>query len=339
MREKGARPDQKVAEIAGRQHGIVAASQLIAAGLSTSAISRRVTSGRLHRVHRGVYAVGHISSSLQQAWMAAVLAYGRCAGGGGEHESRSWGVGEAAEDPAAAVAAGEAITILDYWGAALSHRSAAQLWELLPARDGPIDVSVPGTGGKKRRKGVRLHRSLTLLPVAVTLRSGIPVSTPARTIADLRRSVAAPGKRGLIPPKELRRAIRQADVLGLPLGDDEKRDRTRSDLERDFLRLCRRHRLFAPEVNVRIGPHLVDFLWRDRRLVVETDGYASHRGRAAFQDDRGRDLDLRARGFEVIRLAEKQLDDEPRRVAEVVCAALRVGPDGHGSENRGESGE
>ena len=78
---------------------------------------------------------------------------------------------------------------------------------------------------------------------------------------------------------------------------------------------------------MRVGPHLVDFLWRDANLVVETDGYIAHRGRAAFEDDRGRALDLRARGFDVIHLAEKQVGDEPGRVVEVIGAALRVGAD------------
>jgi very-short-patch-repair endonuclease len=78
---------------------------------------------------------------------------------------------------------------------------------------------------------------------------------------------------------------------------------------------------------VRVGSHLVDFYWRDWNVVVETDGYAAHRGRVAFEDDRGRDLDLRARGIEVIRLTEKQVYEEPRRVAEVVGAALRVRAD------------
>lgn len=219
-------------------------------------------------------------------------------------------------------------TILDFWGAALSHRSAAELWELLPARDGVVDVSVPNRGGRRTRKGIRLHRSLTLLPVAVTLRRGIPVTTPLRTIADLRRVVSKSGRPGLLSSRELRHAIRQASVIGLPLGDDERRDRTRSDLERDFLRLCDRHDVPAPEVNVRVGPHLVDFLWRDRRLVLETDGYRYHGGRAAFEDDRARDLDLRARGYEVIRLAERQLEEDEKQVAEVVVAALRVAPDG-----------
>ncbi len=116
-------------------------------------------------------------------------------------------------------------------------------------------------------------------------------------------------------------------MLGLPLEEHDRRRRERSDLEQDFLALCRRHRLPAPEVNVHVGEHLVDFLWRDRMVVVETDGYVYHRGRAAFEDDRGRDLSLRALGYDVIRVADVQIDEEPERVAEVVGAALRVGAD------------
>lgn len=99
-------------------------------------------------------------------------------------------------------------------------------------------------------------------------------------------------------------------------------DRTRSDLERAFLRLCRRHRLPTPEVNVCAGRHRVDFLWRERRLIVETDGYRYHRGKTAFEDDRARDLDLRALGFEVVRLSERQVDEQPGHVAEVLTAKL-----------------
>ena len=110
-----------------------------------------------------------------------------------------------------------------------------------------------------------MHRSHMLFSADVTLRQGIPVTTPGRTIADLRRATSQ-GWRGAVPPHELRRAIRQAGVLGLPIGDQATigngpgEDRTRSDLELDFLQLCRRHRLPAPEVNVPIGPYLVDFL-------------------------------------------------------------------------------
>ena len=113
-------------------------------------------------------------------------------------------------------------------------------------------------------------------------------------------------------------------MFGLPIGDAES-DRTRSDLERDFLRVCRRNGLPAPEVNVRVGPHLVDFLWRGRRLIVETDGFAYHGGRNAFQEDRVRDLDLRTRGYDVIRLSEAQIDEEAAHVAEVLKQALLAG--------------
>ncbi len=119
----------------------------------------------------------------------------------------------------------------------------------------------------------------------------------------------------------MRKAIRQAGVIGLPIGD-EGGDPTRGDLERDFLRLCRRHRLPRPEVNVRIGPHLIDFLWRDRKFVVETDHYLHHRGKAAFQDDHGRDLELMRLGFEVLRLSERQLEAEPERAGAVLATKL-----------------
>lgn len=300
MREESANWGWSVAKIAQRQHGVVSTGQLAAAGFSTSAISRRVTAGQLHRMHQGVYAVGHAGLSRFGHWMAAVLACGR---------------GRAVEPG----------PVLDFWGATLSHRSAAELWEMLPADAGPVDVTVPGGGGRKKRRGIRVHRSTSLLPRQVTLRRGIPVTTPARTLADLRR--VSGSKQRLATPWELRRAARQADVLGLPTEDGTAPDGTRSDLEGDFLRLCGRFHLPAPEVNVRVGPHLVDFLWRDRKLIVETDSFIYHGGRMAFQDDRDRDLDLRARGYQVIRLAEKQVNEEPRRVAEVVIAALRVGAD------------
>jgi very-short-patch-repair endonuclease len=158
-----------------------------------------------------------------------------------------------------------------------------------------------------------VHRRPALAPQNITRRHGIPVTKPAQTIVDLR---------GAVSTWELRRAIRQAEISGFPLGSGIATDRTRSDLEDDFLRLCRRHRVPVPEVNVRIGPYLVDFLWREARLVVETDGYRYHRGRQAFQDDRARDLDLRRRGFEVLRLSEAQIDDEPDRVAETLRDVL-----------------
>lgn len=281
-------PDEKIAALARRQYGVVSANQLRELSLGEGAIRARLRAGRLHVVHRGVYAVGHTALPPPARWLAAVLATGRVrrASGG---------------------------SVLDYWGAAVSHRSAASVWDLLPISAGPVHVVVAGTGGKARRSGIHVHRSRSLRDGDVTLRHGIPVTTPARTIADLRR---------VVPEREWRRAIRQAEVMALPLGDREG-DGTRSDLERDFLHLCRCHSLPMPEVNVRVGRYLVDFLWRDERLVVETDGYRYHRGRVVFQDDRARDLRLKRLGYEVLRLSERQVNEEPENVVGALTAAIR----------------
>jgi len=214
-------------------------------------------------------------------------------------------------------------SVLAHWGAVLSRRSAAELWQLLPPIDGPVDISVPGLGGRRKRSGICLHRSRTLVSDSVTSRQGIPVTTPARTIADLGKAV---------PAHERRRAIRQAEVLGLATGFEEVTKRSRSDLELAFIDLCRRHRLPIPEVNVWIDSMQVDFLWRARRLIVETDGFRYHRGRAAFENDRDRDLKLRALGHDVIRLCERQVEEEPERIAQVLKTALgRRSPGGASS--------
>ena len=120
----------------------------------------------------------------------------------------------------------------------------------------------------------------------------------------------------------MRRAIRQAEFLKLPVGIET--DHTRSDLERDFLRLCRRYGLPMPEVNVLIDGMTVDFLWRDASLVVETDSYATHGGTIAFEDDRERDLRLRRLGYSVAPLQRTAARARtPSAVAADVAAALR----------------
>ena len=273
MEEKVATPDHEVAHVAAQQHGVATHRQLIAAGINKNAITERVRRGSLHRMHRGVYAVGHGGLSREGRWMAAVLACGE--------------------------------------GAVLSHGSAAALWGLLRPCDGPIDVSVPTQGGRARRMGIRLHRRPALGPF-VTFRERIPVTTVPRTIEDLR---------GTVPSYLVRRATRQAELAGHRLGGIE-RDRTRSDLEREFLAFCRRHGLPRPEVNVRLGRREVDFLWRAERVVAETDDFRYHRGSVAFEDDHARDVELRGRGFAVRRFTGRQLDDEPAQVAVDLAEAL-----------------
>lgn len=166
--------------------------------MTKSAIAKRARRGRLHRLHRGVYAVGHDGLSEEARWIAAVLASGT--------------------------------------GAVLSHGAAAVHWGLLRPLDGPIDVTIPAQTGRARRQGIRIHRC-----------------------ESLKASWSTSGS----PTRLVRRAIRQAEFLGLGLGEI-KSDRTRSDLERDFLRLWRRTRLRDPEVNVPIGGMTVDFLGATR---------------------------------------------------------------------------
>lgn len=202
----------------------------------------------------------------------------------------------------------------------LCLRSAATLWGLLPPKPDVVEVLAPSDAGKEQRRGIRIHRSRTLRTSETTYRNGVPVTTPARTIADLRR--ASTRRNGAVSKQELRRAIRQAGVLGFRIDNPEEADRTRSELEYLFLRLCRRHELPKPEINVKIGSMLVDFLWRDRRLIVETDGYRYHGDRAAFEEDRDRDLKLKSLGYEVIRLSYRQVEKEPQRVADVLRSAL-----------------
>jgi very-short-patch-repair endonuclease len=278
---RNADPDAAIARIAARQHGVVSLAQLEGLGIHRQARSARLRRGWLHRVHRGVFAVGHPGLSREGLWMAAVLAVGP--------------------------------------GAALSHFSAGTLWGMLgsrgrgSARSVELPIHVTVSGASESRRGIRVHRSRTLTPETITVRLGIPVTTPTRTVIDLR---------GVLGRRQFAAALRQAEFLGLPLDPSLEPDRTRSELEGKLLALCRRHRLPRPEVNVRIGSFSVDFLWRDRRLVVEVDGFRAHGTRSAFESDRARDVELRLLGYEVLRFTWRQLAEHPREVARALRELL-----------------
>jgi len=274
MREERAKCDQVLARFAGRQHGVVSAAQLRRAGIDKDGVTRRIKACRLHRLHRGVYAVGHTRLSFEGRCMAAVLALGD--------------------------------------GAVVSHQSAAAVWGMLQPHSGPIHVTVPGNGGRKRRRGITIHRSRSLIAGVTTRRHGIAVTKPVRTLRDVHRAV---------PPRLYQRAVRRALDLSL-ISSEQLRSEDhliRSELERRFRGICRRHRLPQPEVNVRIGPYEVDFLWRDRGLIVEMDSWRHHADRAVFESDRARDAHLQSLGFRVLRFTHRRLTHE--RTA--VVAALR----------------
>jgi very-short-patch-repair endonuclease len=290
MRHEGDKrgPDARIARIAANQHGVLTTEQLRAVCLSSSGIRRRAATGRLHPVHRGVYAVGHRNLSTEGRWMAAVLACGA--------------------------------------GAVLSHQSAGELWGIRrrarrppeavrPGEPGAAHVTVPITRGKRARDGIVIHRSSTLTDSDCTRRDGIPVTKAARTLADLQ---------AVLSPPELAAARREAEFLRLPIGEPPSVDRARTDLEAVFLSLCRRHRLPMPAVNAGVDRYEVDFLWPNVQLIVEVDGWESHRTRSAFEEDRARDARLAVLGYEVMRFTWRQIRDDRAGVARMIRSLLRA---------------
>ena len=277
-------------------------AQLIDLGLRPGAIDHRLRTGRLHRVHVGVYSLAPPTLlSRYGRWTAAVLACGD--------------------------------------GAVLSHASAAALWELRATSAALIDVTIPTYAGIQR-PGIRVHRSMTLFDAETTTNQGIPTTTPGRTLLDLAATMPARALERAIDQAEalglditLRHehaghrgaarlaAVRASHGPGTTL--------TRSELEEPFLTLCDDHGIPRPEVNRRVAGYEVDFLWRAHRVVAELDGARWHQSRAAFERDRERDTFLTARGFRVLRFTHRRVVGDAAAVAEVLRAVLRQNP-GHG---------
>jgi predicted transcriptional regulator of viral defense system len=297
--QRAARPiDAEIAGLATRQHGVVGRSQLVALGLSLDAIDHRVEQRRLLRLHRGVYAVGHRRLARAGAWMAAVLAAGQ--------------------------------------GAVISHRSAGALWGIREWRGQDVEVTVPRR--RRTRAGLVVHEAQ--LPTdETTTHDGIPVTTPARTLLDLaalldEHQLARAAERAealrLASPTSLadlvRRYPRRAGTPNLRRLVEEQRivpTDTRSALERRFLTFLDANDLPRPLVNERHDAITPDFRWTTERLVVEVDGFETHGTRQAFERDRARDRRLLAEGWRVARVTQRQLDDDPSRLAGELRALLR----------------
>jgi very-short-patch-repair endonuclease len=286
--------DRPIAELAARQHGVVSLGDLLALGLSSTAVQHRIARGSLHPVHRGVYAVGHTVLTRQGHWMAAVRAAG--------------------ED------------------GFLSHRAGAELHRIVEWRPiGTIDVSVPRTPG--RHPGLRIHQAVQLTDAVVAI-DNIPVTTVAWTLIDLaarepRSLEGAFGtaeRRGLLDLPALDRALGQASgrrgvgrVRALRAEFEPTPEFVRSELERRFLALCRRYALPRPKVNLWVSVpgdgFEVDFCWPEARLIVETDS-RWHDDTLARKRDSRRDELLAAAGWLVIRLRWREVVDTPAAIAE-----------------------
>jgi hypothetical protein len=205
--------------------------------------------------------------------------------------------------------------------AVLSHGTAATAWGLRPP--GAIHVTVPGDPGRKRRPGLRIHRSRTLTPHDTTTYRGIPITTPIRTLIDLattlndlplEQALDRADQQGLIDFAELKaRPIPRS--LQAILARYTAPTFTRSELEDRFFALCDKHSLPRPLNNTIVEGEEVDFVWRDKRLVVEVDGYGFHRSPSRFENDRERDVMLTLAGWTVLRFTWTQVTARPSWVA------------------------
>jgi very-short-patch-repair endonuclease len=295
MRDKGfTPPDVEVARIAAKQQGMVASTQLAAAGLTRQAVSRRVSSGRLHPRHRGVFAVGHEAPTLHGRFFAAVLAAGP--------------------------------------GAVLSHFSAAVLWGLFRSDDRFPEVLLPATAFRSH-PGIRIHRTRRLDARDVTHHEGIPVTNVARTAIDLadslpprqlRRLVRQALAERLLTTRELRDVVQRADgrrgasILAAILASSPAP--TRSEFEDVVLDLIADGGLERPDVNQPLvlgGRRIVpDFRWSAQRLVLEADGAAWHNGKLAREDDAERQALLESHGERVLRITWDQATSRARETLE-----------------------
>jgi very-short-patch-repair endonuclease len=293
------RAERAIAELAAKQRGVITRAQLIELGLTRTTIDNWVKHSRLHSLYRGVFLLGHPRPIAGARELAAVLACGR--------------------------------------GAALSHLSAAGLWRLLPGREGDVDVTVAGRN-PGRKPGIRVHRVRHLDCRDIRKLGRIPITSPPRTILDLAAVVGPRELEQALAEAYARRLARRSELVSLlarcssrpgtralrALLDDGTPALTRSQAEDRLLALIRAAELPAPETNIRIGRHEVDFLWREQRLVVEVDGFTFHSSRSAFERDRRRDAELGTLGFRVARVTWRQIVDEPVALVARLATALAV---------------
>ncbi|MEA2156826.1 MAG: hypothetical protein QOE11_2966 [Solirubrobacteraceae bacterium] len=296
--------DREIAALAARQHGAVALRQLTDLGLADSTVRTRVARGRLHRVHHGVYAVGHPLLTYAGRCMAAVLACGP--------------------------------------GAALSHRSAACHLGLRDDNRRTIDVTSPKRTGRML-DGITAHRGGTLTSGDIAAVDGIPTTTLARTLLDLAEVVPRRQVERAIDRAEILRVLdakaigdvlerangrRGATILQGVLEEIQLGSTiTRNDLEEAFLQICRDAGRPPDAANAWIpypggGGAEADFLWRAQRLIVEVDGRDVHTTRRAFEHDRRRDQRLMTLGWRVVRFTWRQVLHERRTVAATIQTLL-----------------
>jgi very-short-patch-repair endonuclease len=280
--------------LAENQHGVICSDQLREVGYTRQAIHHRIKTGRLHPLHRGVYAVGRVNVTDHGRWMAAVLACG---------------------------------------GSVISHSSAAALWRIGPEERNLVELSLPSLS-RRRRPGLRIHQRPSLRERDLTREYGIPVTTPIQTLIDMslhldragvERMINEADKYNLTHPPQLREALDQrageSGVARLRFILDRRTFRlAKEELERRFLPLARQVGLPTPLTGQFVNEFEVDFYWPGLGLVVETDGLRYHRTPAEQARDRLRDQTHTAAGLTPLRFTHEQVRCEPEHVLAVLKA-------------------
>jgi hypothetical protein len=295
---KGRQATAALRGLAEAQHGVVSTRGLLELGVGEEVIQARLAAGSLISLHQGVFALGHRRLTAEGEWLAAVLACGP--------------------------------------GAVLSHASAGHLWGVCRSR-GPTEVLRTSGGGA--HTGIRLHQTRRLDPFEVTMENGIPVTCVERTMLDLagrsdnrrlERMVVQAYKSGMLSWPRLGRVLQRrrgrkgaGRLRRIALEVDPRALETRSVSEVDFLALCRDANLPTPAVNVLVRGHLVDFLWSDSKVIVESDSWRYHGDRPAFERDHQVDVDLIGAGYDVHRTTYKMLERDPGPFLNNVRRALR----------------
>ena len=270
-------PNQAAVAVATAQDGVISRRQLLDVGRTAATIKWWERTGRLHRIHRGVYALGHRVLSVRGRWIAALLACGP--------------------------------------NSAPSHRSAGVLHGLV--EDDQLIIDVASTGGRGRPEGVRVHRRdpetirVNGLPATSIDRTLVDLATVLGP-RQLERAVDEAIRRGHHQSPQQRRGVKgAAPVNALNRRNLTGHTVTRSELEERFLKAIRMARLPEPEMNVRVEGFLVDAVWRPAKVVVELDGARYHDQPGVTRRDRRRDATLTIAGYAVVRYGWDNVGNAP----------------------------
>jgi hypothetical protein len=287
--------DRAIARLAGNQYGVVALFQLLALGLSATAARSRVARGKLHRIHRGVYAVGHAHLTKEGRFIAAVLAYAP--------------------------------------GSALSHLAAAVHWGLRTGEPQVIDVTSPRRA--RGQTGIRVHSARDLertiwhgIPITTVARTIVDCAE----LLDYRgveRLIERADQLGLYDGRAVHEAMdgrRGAARINAVLGHWQGDTTTKSDTEELLFGICRAHGIPQPRCNVTREGAERDFVWDEQRVIAETDARSTHDNPGAWERDRLRDQAAIVAGWRVVRLTRRQIEERPDEVAGILRALLTRPP-------------